>query len=246
VKISIITPCYNSVHTIKSTILSVLCQNYDDIEHIIIDAESTDGTIDLIHEINSPIVTLVSEGDNGLYEAINKGIDLSTGEIIGILNSDDKFSSHDILCDIKSIFQNNNDVDCIYGNVNYVNSNGKLKRKWRSKEFKSGLFQKSWTPAHPTFYCRRQVYNVHGKYKLDYKIAADVDFMMRVLEVNKVRSRFLNKVMVDMTIGGISNRGFKSTYIICKEIIKSFKENGLKFSLLSYLLHKFFKLKELI
>lgn len=243
-KITVITPCYNSAKTIESTIRSVCIQTHKNTEHIIIDGASTDGTIELIKSLDSPYIKLQSQKDKGLYDAINKGIEFSTGEIIGILNSDDRYYNDEVLSEINKIFVTHPEIDCLYGNLIYVDSAGKIKRKWRSRDFEPGLFKYSWSPAHPTFYCRRSVYNKIGKYKVKFKIASDVDFMLRVLEIHGMRSFFLNKTMVEMTIGGISNRNINSKFIIIKEMCISFKDNNLNYSILRYIFSKLFKFKE--
>jgi glycosyltransferase involved in cell wall biosynthesis len=243
-KISIITPTYNSEQYIENNINSVFSQSYKNTEHIIVDGASTDNTIKLINKRKNNITFFVSEKDNGIYDAINKGISLSTGDIIGILNSDDKFHNEEVLKEIINVFIENPDVYCLYGNLIFLNNSKKLVRVWNSKKFVTGQFEKSWTPAHPTFYCRKSVYDLFGKYKIDYKIAADVEFMFRVLEIGKLKSFFLNKILVDMTIGGVSTRGFKSTITITKEIRKAFRENGYKLNLIKYLFFKLLKLKE--
>ncbi len=233
-KISVITPCYNSAKTIESTIRSVYIQKHKDTEHLIIDGASTDGTIELIKSQESPYINLLSQKDEGLYDAINKGIEFSTGEIFGILNSDDRFYYDEVLSEINEIFVTHPEIDCLYGNLIYVDSAGRIKRKWRSRDFEPGLFKCSWSPAHLTFYCKRSVYN---------KIASDVDFMLRVLEVHGMRSFFLNKTMVEMTIGGISNRNINSKFIIIKEMCISFKDNNLNYSILRYIFSKLLKFK---
>ena len=243
-KISIITPTYNSEQCIENNIDSVFSQTYKNTEHIIIDGASTDNTIELINKRINNISFCISEKDNGIYDAINKGISLSTGDIIGILNSDDKFHNEEVLKEIVNVFIENPDVYCLYGNLIFLNNSKKLVRVWNSKNFEIGQFVKSWTPAHPTFYCRKSVYDLFGNYKIDYKIAADVEFMFRVLEIGKLKSYFLNKTLVDMTIGGVSTSGLKSTLIIIKEIRRAFRENGYKLNLIKYLFFKFLKLRE--
>jgi glycosyltransferase involved in cell wall biosynthesis len=251
-KISIITVIYNGANTIADTIESVYNQTYNNIEYLIIDGKSSDNSIDVIKRFeeafyNSGIsYKWISEEDDGLYDAINKGINMSTGDVIGILNSDDFFSDNLVVNDIAIIFENEK-VDCIYGNINYINPiTSKVMRKWKSKQYEDGLFDKSWTPAHPTFYCKKEVYQKYGLYRTDFKIAADVELMYRFLVRYKVKSKYLERLMVIMRMGGISNNGLNSTLTITKEMIKVYKENGKNLNLIKYLIYKFLKLKEFI
>ena len=187
----------------------------------------------------------ISEKDDGIYDAINKGIRMATGDIVGILNSDDYFQDDRVVGDIVEAFMKN-DVDCIYGNLIYINQMMEESLEDGYHEFSSGLFEKSWTPAHPTFYCKREVYNKYGLYKTDYRIAADFELMYRFLEINRVRSKFIDRQMVVMRQGGISNRGLRSTITITKEMRRAFRENGQHLNLLKYLFFKVGKLRELV
>ena len=199
-KISIITVSYNSVDTLEDTIKSVLNQNYDDIEYIIVDGNSSDNTLELIKKYekkfkdSSKSYKWISETDNGIYDALNKGIKLANGDILGFLNSDDYYSDEEVVSDINICFQKN-DIDCLYGNLKYIDSNNKVVRDWQSREFEKGLFEKSWSPAHPTFYCKKSIYDRFGNYKTDYKIAADVELMYRFLEKHEIKSKFLDRYM---------------------------------------------------
>ena len=248
-RISVVTVSYNSSKTIESTIESVLNQKNLNFEYIIVDGDSKDGTIEILQRYESVFMEKnisyhwVSEKDKGIYDAMNKGLELASGDVIGYLNSDDAFYDDTALLDIETVFEKQH-VDCCYGNLIFVNSDGKIVRNWISKEYRKGLFQKSWTPAHPTFYCKKKIYEKFGKYRLDYKIAADVDLMFRFLEINMISSFFLNRYIVKMSNGGVSTQGLKSTYIITKEVGNSIKEQGLNFNLLKYLFFKFIKIIE--
>ena len=251
-KLSIITVAYNSEKTIKDTINSVLNQDYMDIEYIVIDGLSKDGTVDIIKDSEKKFADAekefkwVSEEDKGIYDAINKGIKMATGEIVGVLNSDDYYFDEYVISDIVKEFQNNT-IECIYGNLIYIDPvTKKPTRKWTSKEFKKGLFQKSWTPAHPTFYCRRELYDKYGLYRTDFKIAADVELMYRYLEKHCIRCKYVDRFMVTMRQGGISSNGINSTITITKEMKQAFKDNGGKFNLLIYLFYKALKIKEFL
>ena len=242
-KISLITATYNSEKNISDCLKSVAAQSFQNIEHIVIDGGSTDNTANIVKSFPT-ISKWISEPDNGIYDAMNKGINVATGDIIGTLNSDDSFFNHNVLKRIANAFMNNPEIECLYGNLVFMNDDNKIVRRWKSKEFYHGLFAKSWSPAHPTFYCRKEVFEKYGVYKTDYKIAADVEFMLRVMELNKAKSYYMDELMVRMSIGGISTQGLKSTLIITKEMQRAFKENGLQFNLLKYLFYKGLKIKE--
>jgi glycosyltransferase involved in cell wall biosynthesis len=242
-KISIITVTYNSAKTITNCISSINNQTYSDIEQIIIDGNSTDNTIPLINSLQNRVTRIISEPDEGIYFAMNKGINFATGDIIGMLNSDDQFFNSESLSEIANCFENPK-VDAVYGNLVYTDEKNKLIRTWNSKPFRSGLFSQSWSPAHPTFYCKREIYKKYGLYKTEYKIAADVELMLRYMEVHKIHTYFIDKVLVNMRSGGISNKGIQSTIIITNEMRRAFKENGLFLNLPKYLFYKGLKIKE--
>ena len=244
--VSIITVSYNSEKTILNCINSVSSQDYKEIEHIVIDGKSKDNTLDIINSTTSSrFIKIVSEKDHGIYDAMNKGIKLAKGDIIGFLNSDDIFSSTSTIKKIVNAFNLNKKIMCCYGNLIYVKNN-KVTRTWKSRTFEFGLFEKSWTPAHPTFYCKKSVFTKIGQFKTDYKIAADVEFMLRALEINKLKSYFIDDFLVKMSAGGISNKNMLSTIIIIKEIKRAFKENSLKFNIIKYLFYKILKIREFI
>lgn len=251
-KVSIITVTYNSENTLKDTIESVYNQTYNDIEYILIDGKSTDTTVDIIKNYISKFndkhfeYKWVSEKDNGIYDAINKGIKMATGDIIGILNSDDYYYDNNVVKVISEAFADKN-TDCIYGNLEYIDPiSKKVRRRWKSKQFEPGLFQKSWTPAHPTFYCKKELYNKYGVYRTDFKIAADVELMYRFLEKNSVVSKYIDRYFVIMRQGGVSSNGLNSTITITKEMKRTFEENDGKFNLIKYLYYKALKIKEFL
>lgn len=251
-KISIVTVSYNSEKTISDTMNSVYNQTYEDIEYIVIDGKSSDNTISIIKEqerkFNETGKTFrwISEKDKGIYDAINKGIKMATGDVVGFLNSDDFYANNDVVKDIAAELSNES-IDCVYGNMKYIDpESNKVVRDWVSKDYVSGLFEKSWTPGHPTFYCKKKIYTKYGLYKTDYKIAADVELMYRFIEKNKVSSSFINKYFVTMRQGGVSSSGLKSTITITKEMIKAFEENGEHLNIIKYLFYKGLKLKEFL
>lgn len=244
-KISIVTITYNSESNVGKCINSVNEQSYSNLEHIIVDGNSTDNTLNIVKNKSKRDLKIISEPDAGIYDAMNKGIRMATGDIIGMLNSDDKFISNDSVKKIAKAISNY-DVDCTYGNMIYTNEKGEITRTWKSRPFKPGLFEKSWTPGHPTFYCKKELYEKYGLYKTDYKIAADVELMMRFLEIERVKSHYIDEFLVEMLEGGVSNQGLKSTVTITKEMRRAFEENNLKFPLVKYIFYKAMKLKEFI
>ena len=180
--------CFNSEKTLKDTIKSVQNQTYQHIEYILVDGFSKDTTVEMIKDYEQAFkgskkeYKWISEKDKGIYDAINKGINMASGEIIGILNSDDYFYDENVINDVVEEFKNHK-IDCLYGNMIYIDSKTrKIVRRWTSKEFKHGSFEKSWTPGHPTFYCKKNCYEKFGLYRMDFQIAGDVELMYRFLE----------------------------------------------------------------
>lgn len=241
-RISIITICYNSQNSINKTIESVKSQSLNNIEYIVIDGGSSDRTLDIVksHKI---IDKLISEKDSGIYEAFNKGIKNAKGEVIGFLNSDDIFFDEDSLSLIRESFDEN--TDCVFGDLIFTDSKNRLKRVWESNPFKTGLFKRGWMPAHPTFYCKKSIYEKYGLYNESYKIAGDFELMMRFLEKHKIKSKYIPKKIVNMRVGGLSNRSIKAKFDILIEEFRAFKENQISVNKLFYLFHKLKKLKEL-
>ena len=242
-KISIITITFKAEATLEKTLNSVLNQSYKNIEHIIVDGGSKDKTLEICKNF-SHISKIISEKDKGVYDAFNKGLKLASGDVIGFLNADDFFYSENSVQEIVNAFDSN--TDCIYGNLEYINSNGVVVRKWKSKVFEAGAFKKAWMPAHPTFYCRKKIYDKLGWYKSSYKIAGDFELMLRFLEKHGINSKFIDKNLVIMLTGGISNRDINSKLSILKEEFKAFKENKIKFNRVNYLINKIFKIKEFL
>ena len=240
--ISIITISYNSVNTISDTLKSIENQTMQDFEYIIVDGGSTDGTLEIINNC-SRVDKLISEPDNGIYDAFNKGINNSTGDIIGFLNSDDVFYDQNSLKIINDSFDEN--IDCVFGDLVYKNSRGRVTRIWKGSPFKKGSFRKSWMPAHPTFYCKKENYKKNGLYNDDYIIAGDFELMLRFFEKYDIKSKYIPKTLVNMRTGGISNQSIKNKFRILFEEFRAFKENKIELNKVMYLLSKISKIKEL-
>lgn len=248
-KISIITVTFNSGLTLHCTIASVLQQTYSDIEYIIVDGASNDNTLEIIKEYEALFqrqMHWISEKDTGLYDAINKGIAMSTGDVVGILNSDDFFTSPTVIEEIANNFSE--EIDAVYGDVHFVNSTDLTHpiRYYSSKIFRPSLMKLGFMPAHPTFYCRKSCYDKYGLYKTDFKIAADFDLLLRFIYVHHISLKYLPLDMVTMRVGGASTNGLKSHVCIMKEHLRSFKENGLKSNIFFLSLRYFYKLTEYI
>jgi glycosyltransferase involved in cell wall biosynthesis len=219
-KISIITVCYNSAATIQDTINSVARQSYINKEHIIVDGASKDATMEMVR--TSPSVSLyVSETDSGIFDAMNKGIKLVSGDVIGMLNADDFYIDNAVLSDVAKVFEDEG-VDACFADLFYVSQNDtdKVVRYWKSKEYKPGLFKKGWMPAHPTFFVRKRIYEKLGAFDLNYKFAADFELLLRFIEKNKINTVYLPRVILKMRLGGASNKTLKNIITQNKEIIQ--------------------------
>jgi len=231
-KISLITVTYNAGATIKCCIESVLAQNYNNIEYIIIDGGSSDETLPIINTYKEHIKFFVSEPDNGIYDAMNKGIKLATGEIVGTLNADDVFADTDVLSNIAVAFRQKG-VLIVYGNLNYVNLQGNIVRKWVATGYKSGAFNWGWMPPHPSFYCKKELFEHFGLYDLQYGTAGDYELMLRFMHLNKIDAFHLDKVIVKMAIGGVSNKSYLNRLKAWRFDLKAMKKNGISFPLIS-------------
>jgi len=245
-KISIITVVWNNAKTIKDAINSVLNQSYKDIEYIVIDGSSTDGTIEIVQSYGDKI-KFISEKDNGLYDAMNKGIRMATGDVVGILNSDDFYASDKILQIVADEFLKGN-IDSVYANLEYIDANDpkRVIRYWRSKKYQEGLFRSGWHPAHPTFFVKKEIYEKYGVFDLSFKIAADYELMLRFFEKCKITSSYVDEVFVKMRIGGESNRSIKNIIKANMESYKAWKANGLYINPLRFLLKPFSKIIQFI
>jgi glycosyltransferase involved in cell wall biosynthesis len=239
-KISIITVTLNNISVINRCLASVISQKYNDIEHIIIDGASTDGTLSLLESKREQFKFLISEPDKGIYDAMNKGINVATGDIIGFLNSDDFYASNNVLSRVASIFKDNSYLDSCYADLAYVDplDISKNIRYWRSSKFVSGLFSKGWCPPHPTFFVRRSVYQRFGNFNLHYRIASDVELMMRFLEVQKINSRYIPELWIKMRLGGTTNKSFKNIVMQNKEVLHALKSHNLSVNWISFFIYK--------
>lgn len=235
-KISVITVCYNSSETIKEAIESVINQTYNNIEYIVVDGLSTDGTQDIIKSYGDKISKFVSEKDKGLYDAMNKGIKLATGDVVGILNSDDFFKDKNVLKTIADAFVKGK-TDSVYGDVVIVDPQKKNRiiRYYSSKNFKVNDFNRGIMPPHPSVFIKRHLFEKYGYYDLDFKICADFDFLLRLFFIHKINIQYLPLVTTIMKSGGLSNQSLFTKYTIYQEMKRSIIKNGLEFSIFKYL-----------
>lgn len=238
-KISIITVSFNAAHSIADTFASVAEQTYSNIEHIVVDGASTDGTLDIIERHRANIAKIISEPDCGIYDAMNKGLRLVTGDIVGFINSDDFYASPEVLARVAEVFADEH-VDACYGDLCYVEQENvaKVMRYWRSSAFEPGLFSTGWVPPHPTLYLRRRVLERHGTFDLHYRIAADFELMARLIEVHRIKTVYIPQVLVKMRLGGTTNRSWSNILKQNREIWHALGALHLRPSLASFLFGK--------
>ena len=227
-KISIITVCFNSQQTIKATIKSVITQSYKQVEYIIIDGASTDNTIKIINEFSNSIDVFVSEGDAGIYDAINKGIIKSSGDVVGLLHADDVFDNNSVVDNVMRLFDK--DVDMIYGDINYVDRKdiNRVIRRWKSDSYTKGKFKWGWMPPHTGFFIKKSCYLKYGLYNLSLGSSADYELMLRMFELYNLKSKYIPLNITKMRVGGVSNSSFKNRWKANRNDKKSWKINGLK------------------
>ena len=235
-KVSIITVCYNSESTIEDTLQSVANQSYTNVEHLVIDGASTDNTVELTRRYKTKVTT---EPDKGIYDAMNKGIKLASGDVIGTLNADDFYIDNTVLNNVAKVFKDAS-VEACFADLVYVSQDGtnKIVRYWKSQDYTRELFKSGWMPAHPTFFARRNVYEKYGLFDLSYKIAADFELLFRLIEQNKIKTKYIPKVMVKMRLGGTTNKSLSNVIAQNKEIITILKKQYPDFSVLAFISKK--------
>lgn len=249
-KVSIITTSYNSGNTLEDTIKSVLNQRYNDIEYIIVDGKSSDCTLEVVKKYEPLFngrLRWVSETDKGMYDAMNKGIRMATGDVVGILNSDDYFTSYDVVEKFVGLFDDP-ELDAVYGDVHFIHDGNpeKCVRYYSSKRFAPKWLRFGFMPAHPSFYCRRRVFDKAGLYKTDYDIGSDFEMMVRLFKVNKIKATYIPMDFVTMRTGGASTRNVHSRIQLIKDDVRGCRENGLytnHFLICTKFLYKFCELR---
>ena len=249
-KISIITATFNSAATVRDTIESVLRQTYSDYEYIIKDGGSKDETLDICKEYASRFegrMKIISAPDKGIYDAMNIGIEAATGDVVGLLNSDDFYTSVDVLLTIADAFSNNV-IDAVYGDIHFVKDGAldKQVRYYSSALFKRGYMRLGFMPAHPSFYCKKACYEKYGYFDTSFKIAADFENLLRLIFKGRIKTKYIKKDFVTMRTGGASTAGFSSRKTIMKEHLRGFKKNGIYSNAFLLSLRYFYKIYELI
>ena len=228
-KVSIITVSYNSEQTIEDTIVSVVDQSYKNIEYIIVDGGSSDGTVDIAKKYTDKIFKIISEKDKGIYDAMNKGIAIATGNIVGILNSDDIYYDNKVIEDVVTLFQKEN-TDSVYADLQYVNKENTniVSRIWKSGLYQQGKFLKGWMPPHPTFFVKNELYKKLGNYNTSLQSAADYELMLRFIHRHNIKISYLPRTIIKMRAGGKSNITLKNRIKANIEDRKAWKLNGIK------------------
>jgi glycosyltransferase involved in cell wall biosynthesis len=226
--VSIITVCFNSSATIRETVESVLSQDYADIEYIIVDGGSTDGTLEIIAEYRDRIQVVISEPDGGIYDAMNKGLRLARGAIVGMLNSDDIYVDSRVVTELIAALQRAG-VDAVFADLLYVDrfDRSRVRRYYDSSGWNPGRFRFGWMPAHPTLFVKRERYMRCGPYSLDYQIAADFELLVRLFHRDRASYTYLGRPVVMMRVGGVSTRGLRHNWIINREIVRACRANGI-------------------
>ncbi|HTA84201.1 MAG TPA: glycosyltransferase family 2 protein [Bacteroidia bacterium] len=228
-KVSIITACLNNAATLEDAMRSVFEQDYPNIEYIVIDGASTDGTAAILEKYKSKLSVLVSEKDAGIYAALNKGLSKATGDIVGFLHADDFYTYANSISKIVKAFEKEN-ADCVYSDIQYVERDNTLNlvRDWKSQPYTDGMFLKGWMPPHPTFFLKRKCYEQYGNYNTTFTISADYELMLRMLHKHKLKATYIPEVLVKMRTGGVSNRSLAKRIKANMEDRKAWKINNLK------------------
>lgn len=238
-KITVITVSYNSAATIADTLRSVASQTHSETEHLVIDGQSIDGTLEVVESHRHPNLVVSSEPDKGIYDAMNKGLSRATGVVIGFLNADDFFADVKVLARVAEQFAKDHRIEACFGDLVYVSEdNRKVVRYWKSHPFEKGSFARGWCPAHPTFYIRRSALERLGQFDLTYRLAADVEFMMRYLERGDVQSVYIPEVQVRMRVGGATNQSWHNILQQNCEIFHALQKHAIPYHLSSFWIHK--------
>lgn len=232
-KISLVTATYNGASTLEDTLRSVLAQGYPNLEYIVVDGNSTDHTPQLIERYRPEFgesLVYIREADHGLYDAMNKGFKRATGQVVGLLNADDFFTSPHILQAVAEAFSHHPEVDAVYGDVHYVHASNLRKgvRYYSSRLFRRPLMRLGFMPAHPSFYCRREVYERYGYFRTDYRVAADFELLLRLIYLHRIHTLYLPLDFVTMRTGGVSSSGWQSHRNILRDHRRALRENHVR------------------
>ena len=232
IKVSVITAAYNSERTIRDTFVSLAEQTHAQVEHILVDGGSSDSTMAIANANANRINKLVSEPDSGIYDAMNKGIRLGSGDIIGTLNADDVYADRQVLERVAAVFADPT-VDVCYGDLVYVSPGNlnQILRIWKASDYSQGLFLRGWVPPHPTFFVRRSVYEKHGGFDLSFPLAADFELMLRFLHCLRLKSVYIPHTLVKMRLGGATNKNLKNIFNQNVEIYRAGQKNNVPLGL---------------
>lgn len=232
-KISVITAVFNAAGTIEGTLLSVAQQTHQDVEHVVVDGASSDATLEIIARHRDKLTRFVSEPDHGVYDAMNKGIMLASGDVIGFLNADDLYASKDVLSRVGDIMERES-LDALFGDVEFFRPKDPTRtvRRYRSARFSPDQIALGWMPAHPALFLRRRVYESYGLFRTDYRIAGDFEYCARIFRSNTLVYRSLPETLVRMRTGGISTSGWRNTLLLNREVLRACRENGIDTNIL--------------
>lgn len=235
-KVSIITVAYNSAATLADTLMSVSAQSHPDIEHIVIDGASADGTKDLVRQYGSSVAQFVSEPDHGIYDAMNKGVRLANGETIAFLNADDVYANANVIASVARTMEGEQ-LDALYGDAEFFRPEDPLGcvRRYDSGKFSPERIAWGWMPAHPALFLKKSVFDRAGLFRTDYRIAGDFEFVARIFGSGNLRYRYLPEVLVRMRLGGVSTGGWRNTLVLNREVLRACRENGIKTNMLKIL-----------
>jgi glycosyltransferase involved in cell wall biosynthesis len=236
VKITIITVCFNRAKTIEDTISSVANQSCIETEHIVVDASSTDGTLNVLARHQETLAKVISEPDDGIYDAMNKGIALATGEVIGFLNADDLYASPGVLARVAEVMARE-DLDALFADAEFFSAKDSRRtvRRYRSANFAPDRIAWGWMPAHPTLFLHRRVFQRFGVFRTDFRIAGDFELIARIFHANTLKYQYLPEVLVRMRTGGVSTGGWRNSILLNREVLRACRENGIYTNILMIL-----------
>lgn len=230
-KITVVTVCRNSAATLRDTLESVLEQSWTGYEYLVIDGGSSDGTRDMLQGFEERFqgrLNWISEPDNGIYDAMNKGVRMSSGDVIGFLNADDYYRDNGVLESLAGAFSRHG-TDAVHGNLHYINGDRNIVRSWRGTDYKPGAFQRGWCPAHPTFYCKKDCFTRYGGFDPSIGSAADFELMLRFIEKHRISTAYIDRDMVFMRTGGSSTAGLRAIWRNTRQNKQAFRKNSLPY-----------------
>jgi len=244
-RLSVVTVCFNSAQTIEATLASVANQIDAEVEHIVVDGASSDGTAAILQAHRQQLARVISESDRGIYDAMNKGVRVATGEVIGFLNADDVYAHEKVLSTVGRIMELEH-LDAVFGDVEFFRSGnpGRTTRRYSSARFRPDRIAWGWMPAHPALFVRREVFQRVGEFRPDFRIAGDFEFVARALGKGSLRYRHIPEVLVRMQTGGISTQGWRNTLLLNREVVRACRENGISTNMAKILTKYAFKVLE--